>query len=113
MRHRARTQWISRYHCARRACLEDWLAWKRDGAIGETEAPCLRGTAPRNTSGEAIGKRKSPRRTTRRARRVLRALHGRYILVLTRTHGQLRRAVRILNRTLAELKLAKHPDKTF
>jgi hypothetical protein len=35
------------------------------------------------------------------------------ILVLTRTHGQLRRAVRTLNRTFEELKLAQAPDKTF
>lgn len=35
------------------------------------------------------------------------------ILVLTRSHGQLRRAVRTLNRTFNELKLAQAPDKTF
>jgi RNA-directed DNA polymerase len=35
------------------------------------------------------------------------------ILVLTRTRWQLRRAVRTLNRTFAELKLSQHPDKTF
>lgn len=35
------------------------------------------------------------------------------ILVLTRTHGQLRRAVRTLGRTFDELKLAQAPDKTF
>lgn len=35
------------------------------------------------------------------------------ILVLTRSHGQLRRAVRTLNRTFDELKLAQARDKTF
>jgi hypothetical protein len=35
------------------------------------------------------------------------------ILVLTRSHGQLRRAVRTLNKTFDELKLAQAPDKTF
>ena len=35
------------------------------------------------------------------------------ILVLTRTRWQLRRAVRTMNRTFAELKLSQHPDKTF
>lgn len=35
------------------------------------------------------------------------------ILVLTRSHGQLRRAVRTLNQTFDELKLAQAPDKTF
>lgn len=35
------------------------------------------------------------------------------ILVLTKTRWHLRRAVRILNQTFAELKLAQHPDKTF
>lgn len=35
------------------------------------------------------------------------------VLVLTRTHGQLRRAVRTLNRTFDELQLAQAPDKTF
>lgn len=35
------------------------------------------------------------------------------ILVLAKTHWQLRRAVRAVNRSLAEHKLAKHPDKNF
>lgn len=35
------------------------------------------------------------------------------ILLLTRTHGQLRRAVRVLNEQLNALRLEKHPDKTF
>lgn len=35
------------------------------------------------------------------------------ILVLTRTRWQLRRAVRTLNQTFAELKVSQHPDKTF
>jgi len=35
------------------------------------------------------------------------------ILVLAKTHWQLRRAVRILNRTFCELKVSQHPDKTF
>ncbi len=34
-------------------------------------------------------------------------------VVLTKTRRQLRRAVRITNKTLSALKLAKHPDKTF
>ena len=35
------------------------------------------------------------------------------ILVLTRTRWQLRRAVRVLNQIFADLKVARHPDKTF
>jgi len=35
------------------------------------------------------------------------------ILVLTKTRWQLRRAVRVLNRTFSALKVAQHPDKTF
>jgi hypothetical protein len=35
------------------------------------------------------------------------------ILVLTKTRWQLRRAVRTLNQTFAELKVSPHPDKTF
>lgn len=35
------------------------------------------------------------------------------ILALTKTRWQLRRAVRTLNQTLAELKVAQYPDKTF
>jgi len=35
------------------------------------------------------------------------------VLVLTKTHWQLRRAVRILNRTFRELKVLQHPDKTL
>ena len=35
------------------------------------------------------------------------------ILVLAPTRWKLRRAVRIVNQALAELGLAKHPDKTF
>lgn len=35
------------------------------------------------------------------------------ILVLAKTHWQLRRAVRVVNRSLTEHKLGKHPDKTF
>jgi hypothetical protein len=35
------------------------------------------------------------------------------ILVLTKTRWQLRRAVRTLNQTFAELKLSQHPEKTF
>ena len=33
--------------------------------------------------------------------------------MLTRSHGKLRRAVRTLNMTFDELKLAQVPDKTF
>ena len=35
------------------------------------------------------------------------------ILLLTRTHGQLRWAARVLNQQLKDLHLEKHPDKTF
>ena len=35
------------------------------------------------------------------------------ILVLAPTRWKLKAAVRVLNQTLAELKLEKHPDKTF
>ena len=35
------------------------------------------------------------------------------VLVLTPTRGKLRRAVQVLNRTLATLHLEKHPAKTF
>lgn len=35
------------------------------------------------------------------------------IIVLAKTHRHLRIAVRTTNHTLAELKLEKHPDKTF
>jgi RNA-directed DNA polymerase len=35
------------------------------------------------------------------------------ILVLTKTRWQLRRAVRRLNQTFAELKVSQHPDKSF
>jgi len=35
------------------------------------------------------------------------------ILVLAPTRWKLKEAVRLLNQTLAELKLEKHPDKTF
>ena len=35
------------------------------------------------------------------------------ILVLTKTHWQLRRAVRTLNQNFAKLKVSQHPDKTF
>jgi RNA-directed DNA polymerase len=35
------------------------------------------------------------------------------ILVLTKTRWQLRRAIRTLNQTFAELKVSQHPDKTF
>ena len=35
------------------------------------------------------------------------------ILVLTKTRWQLRRAVRKLNQTFTELKVSRHPDKTF
>lgn len=35
------------------------------------------------------------------------------ILVLAPTHWKLRQAVRVVNQTLGQLKLEKHPDKTF
>jgi RNA-directed DNA polymerase len=35
------------------------------------------------------------------------------ILVLTKTRWQLRRAVRTLSQTFDELKVSRHPDKTF
>jgi hypothetical protein len=35
------------------------------------------------------------------------------ILILTQTHWQLRRAVKVVNQTLGVLSLEKHPDKTF
>jgi len=34
-------------------------------------------------------------------------------LVLTKTHSQLRKAIRIMEKILASLKMLKHPDKTF
>ena len=40
-------------------------------------------------------------------------LHMDYILLLTRTHGKLRRAARVLNQQLKDLYLEKHPDQTF
>ncbi len=35
------------------------------------------------------------------------------ILILTSTRHELKRAIRVVNQTLTELKLVKHPDKTL